>query len=313
MCYIFAIMPKRLAILAVLLVITGAGFPAPRVTPNPKAGPSKSKTQDTQSQQSATISASAPPQASYSEAFNNNAPEKADKDGWDKAAVFSNYLLVVVGIVGIVAASITLRKLERQTKAGEDAAEAALKQANLLVASERAWMIPKIQHPNLEDVTSPHGKGEGWHLPIQMIFANRGKTPAIAILALLEYSSEMAVNPTGMYWEPDLPITPKYMKTATKYPPGSVYVSEEKPSLIVVIPRDFLLRENAAWMRREKCLCVKGFVEYQDVFGETHFSRFCYAYQITQIGGGFTDEATGKQIFPAEFAKVGPGIYNEIT
>jgi hypothetical protein len=43
------------------------------------------------------------------------------KDGYDKAVVWINSALALIGTLGIVTALITLRKLERQTKATEDA------------------------------------------------------------------------------------------------------------------------------------------------------------------------------------------------
>jgi hypothetical protein len=113
--------------------------------------------------------------------------------------------------------------------------------------------------------------------------------------------------------EPDLPKIVTYTKEARKIAPGTVYVTDGTTYLIVTIPRDFLLQEQLYWISAQKCLCVKGFFEYRDVFNETHITRFCFAYQITQVGGGFKDETTGEQIFPPGFAKAGPDAYNEVT
>jgi hypothetical protein len=210
---------------------------------------------------------------------------------------------------------LTLGVIGLQTLETRKAAEAALKQANHIVASERAWMSPHIIQPNYVDIMEAGGKPYGWFLPIQVYITNRGKTPAVIISGLLDYSSELTVDAEAMPpLQPNLSETVRYINEPTKYPPGSVYVSGDNPSLVRTIPREFLLRENASWRSREKCLCVKGFMEYRDVFNKkTHISRFCYAYQITQVGGGFTDETTGKQVFPPEFMKAGPDAYNEIT
>ena len=67
---------------------------------------------------------------------------------WDRAAVIANYLLVLVGIVGTIAAICTLKKIERQTKAGEDAAKAARLQAEHTVASERGWLSTETDMEN---------------------------------------------------------------------------------------------------------------------------------------------------------------------
>jgi len=132
-------MLKQLAILSVLLAIAPAGFPAPRVVSNPKTGASNHKTHADKSY-AETTPAPGIPEKNDSPTFIYNGDKQKDKDGWDKAAVFSNYLLALIGIVGIVAAICTLLKLERQTKAGEDAATAALKQAKHSTASERPWV-----------------------------------------------------------------------------------------------------------------------------------------------------------------------------
>jgi hypothetical protein len=61
-----------------------------------------------------------------------------------------NILLFAVGFAGIVVAVLTLRKIERQTKAGEVAAEAALANTKALIAAERAWIVvtAKCSSPN---------------------------------------------------------------------------------------------------------------------------------------------------------------------
>jgi hypothetical protein len=95
---------------------------------------------------------------------------------WDKAAVIANYLLVLVGIVGTIVAICTLKKIERQTKAGEDAAkaakdgaEAALKQADNIVASERAWVLVAPEY----DLQFPYF--------IKLVATNHGRSPAEVI------------------------------------------------------------------------------------------------------------------------------------
>jgi hypothetical protein len=69
---------------------------------------------------------------------NDQDSSKSSKDGWDKAAILANYLLVAIGILGVFYAARTLDKLERQTKGAENAAEAALRQVEVAVLKERA-------------------------------------------------------------------------------------------------------------------------------------------------------------------------------
>jgi hypothetical protein len=113
-------MLKALAIFAVLLVVGQAGAPSPRVTTDPKGGSTAGKNGESQTDRQpprpATIASEQPARNSGNDA---NAP-KDGKDGWDKAAVLADYLLVIVGLGGIIAALRTLGKLERQTKATEN-------------------------------------------------------------------------------------------------------------------------------------------------------------------------------------------------
>jgi hypothetical protein len=79
------------------------------------------------------------------------------------------------------------------------------------------------------------------------------------------------------------------------------------------IPTAFLLAEKNAWMTGDKCLCIRGFIEYRDVFQNTRMTRCCYAYQTFVEGGAFQNAITGKQFMSPEFRKAGPEVYNEIT
>ena len=52
-----------------------------------------------------------------------------------------NIALVLVGLFGIMVALFTLRKIQQQTKAAEDAAKAALLNAKALISAERPWIV----------------------------------------------------------------------------------------------------------------------------------------------------------------------------
>jgi hypothetical protein len=174
-------MLKRLSVLTVFLATTYACFPAPGKSSNPKTDSGRQDAQDTGRQQPSPSPPIAVPQLGYNPTFNDNAQKQHDKDGWDKAAVLSNYLLVLIGIAGIAVAVCTLLKLERQTKATEVAAESSLKQANHIITSERAWMTVVIESelipPEIEE--SPSIRWTGFSIQ----FVNQGKTPALLIEA----------------------------------------------------------------------------------------------------------------------------------
>ena len=62
------------------------------------------------------------------------------KDGYDMAAFWATIALVFVGFLGIGVGIGTLWILKRQTKAAENAANAALLNAQALIKAERAWI-----------------------------------------------------------------------------------------------------------------------------------------------------------------------------
>jgi hypothetical protein len=83
--------------------------------------------------------------------------------------------------------------------------------------------------------------------------------------------------------------------------------------MYLAIPKEFLVAERVPWILGQKCLCVKGFLEYKDVFENVRVTRFCYAFQIVSEAGGLANAITLKPIIPPEFRKSGPDAYNEIT
>lgn len=150
-------------------------MPALRVTADPKGGSIAEKTDDTQAKArpAATVLASST-QSPTQTTQDANSP-KSNKDGWDKAAVLSNYLLVAVGIAGIIYAAKTLRKLKEQTQAAIDAAETARDQTNHMIASERAWLVISSVNDNSSFVWSGAPRLYWWHV------RNVGNTPAILL------------------------------------------------------------------------------------------------------------------------------------
>jgi len=103
-------------------------------------------------------------------------PVSINRDWIDCLAILFTGVLVGIGWFGVRAANKTLRAIERQTKATEDAAEATLKQANYMASSERAWLA--IYSLNKEDTQILHpgstysGRNYWWKV------RNVGRTPA---------------------------------------------------------------------------------------------------------------------------------------
>lgn len=101
------------------------------------------------------------------------------KDSYDKAAFWATIALVVVGFAGIGVGLGTLLILKRQTKAAEDAAEAALLNVKALIKSERAWVMVDLEWPNSSKPTHTVGNsGEPFtSVPFLLRCFNEGRTP----------------------------------------------------------------------------------------------------------------------------------------
>jgi hypothetical protein len=85
-------------------------------------------------------------------------PDNKAKNTWEKGFApesWPNWVLAFVGIGGIFVAVKTLRKIERQTKATEDAAVAANRNIEIIVSKERARI--RIESADL-DFEQGHGK-----------------------------------------------------------------------------------------------------------------------------------------------------------
>jgi hypothetical protein len=139
------ITPLIPAIFAVILAVAQAAYPVPRKAPGTNADTGQSVAAATNpAVRPSDPAASAGPQNSESDAFIGNANEKGGKDRWDKAGILANYLLVAVGLGGVVVAVRTLRVIRRETNLSEVAAfaakasaEAALQQIQMTKDKER--------------------------------------------------------------------------------------------------------------------------------------------------------------------------------
>jgi hypothetical protein len=208
---------------------------------------------------------------------------------------------------------LTLGVIAWQTYETRRAAQAGLLNAQAVINSERAWMVPKIAPPDDREIMSLGQHEPGWELPIQITFTNRGQTPARVVRSLMEHSSEKIVDPKDLNVTFDLPGPPKYIHDPGIVAPGAVYVTDEETSWYRGIPKDFLLAEKAVWQSGEKCLCIKGFIEYVDAFQQIRTTRFCYAYQkVSELRA--TEFRLKNQPVPVrQFRKARPDAYNEFT
>jgi len=115
----------------------------------------------------------------------------------DRIAWAANLVLVILGYAGILLAISTLKKIERQTKVGEAAAEAAaesaqaaLLHAQAMIHAERPWLLVTVE---------PSRSIENG---FTVMATNRGRSPA-RIIAMAE-QVRIAID------EAHLPDTPEY-------------------------------------------------------------------------------------------------------
>jgi hypothetical protein len=186
---------------------------------------------------------------------------------------WANWALVLVGALGVLAAFITLRKIGEQTAATKKAAEASLKQANAMVASERAWVVIRSSMKGYTPSTNDDFR-YWWSIE------NTGHTPARILETQCMYE---LVKATGLY---GLPATPKYPEPIELkgflLPPGRV---EEYVTGLRSANSGQWIKEgdldstdiNVVYMEGYN-LRVYGYVKYTDAFGSTQESRFIDYY-----------------------------------
>ena len=188
-----------------------------------------------------------------------SAPEK---DAYDRAAFWISVILAAVGIGGITAAIITLRKIERQTKAMEDAVLEAAASRTL------AEYTAKRQLRAYVCVSSGYLKFPDPALPRAIIMVkNCGQTPAYDVKGWC-----------GCVWD-------KY-PSSKKIEPGDKTINSPVsvlgPDIPVswgTTPGDRLPQELWPDKGTIKCtLYVTGEITYRDAFGDPHYTRYRLLY-----------------------------------
>jgi hypothetical protein len=197
------------------------------------------------------------------------------KDFYDKAAFWATLALVVAGFSGIGVGICTLKKLERQnliaTKsayAAKEAANAALKQADHMITSDRAWLVIKSAMPGYEP-RSYGDKFEFW-----WTVKNTGDTPALNIVTQCRYELVHGRHLTDLAAEPNYPLP--IDQSGAPIPPGDsmefmTFLTWEGGGVV-----NHLDDTEINTIKLElNHLRVYGYVKYRDVFGNERESRFC--------------------------------------
>ena len=184
-------------------------------------------------------------------------------------------VLVVLGYIGIMLAISTLKKIERNTKSGEeaaaaayDAARAALVHAQAMIKNERPWILVAIE-------PSP-GVANGFTITA----SNRGRTPAriVAMPHKIQFSDD----------ESHLPEVPQYQDGAAAPPFVPIVLLPGEFAQIATFCRDDVkdLCETDEQFTRvenwEEKIFLYGRVTYRDLVSpqdeQIHQSAWCFWY-----------------------------------
>lgn len=229
------------------------------------------------------------------------------RDWVDFATLFVGGLVAGITIAGVIAAWRGLPELKRQAKAAEDAAiaaresaEATLRQSELAMNSERAWIVEEINFPK-ELPFQPEDAGSS----LMTMFAafritNYGKT--VARVRDVRLNFHCMSNKTTLAPEPDYGFTNRLPELGND---GFLLVPGQKIALQVRLSSGCLTKQEADEVRLGNLrLLTYGLIVYETL-GTSHKTQFCYIwYEPT---GLVTD------IDPRGFLRGGPPGYNVIT
>ena len=283
--YICAMMFKGVAIFAVLFAITQAPAPVSGQTTD-TSGASR------QTSSPSTSSSTAPQSTGHSSAKTdceviscdnqqpritvaNPAPTPASWPLHDRIAWAANLVLVLVGYVGIMLAISTLRKIERQTKYAEAAAEAAaecaravLLQTQAIIHSERPWILITVEPSRIKENS------------FTVMATNRGRTPARIIEATDR--SQITID------EKKLSGTPESMNEGRSAPFTSIILLPGESTAIKLFSWDDVkgLCDSEERFKRietwEEKVFLYGKVIYRDLIApadsQVYESNWCYWY-----------------------------------
>jgi hypothetical protein len=209
-----------------------------------------------------------------------------------------NIGLFVAGVVGIVVAICTLVAIQRQAKANVDTlaeiraagqqtdrliehagkqANAALLNAEAVMHSERAWIVVK---PSLIDNKLQASPPHTITLFTRSI-KNVGRTPATLV------KTDAAVWRVSAADMRKLPEPPRYIGEPLSLNNLLLVPGDSIPITWMIEPAgEPLTAEEVAKIKGmvELTLFAYGFVEYLDIFNDSHTTRFCHTYVVHHTG-----------------------------
>ena len=216
----------------------------------------------------AASSAPVPAKDTGGQTFITYSQKDNKKDAWDKAGIVCEFLLAGVGIAVVVVGGLVLIRMERQTKATESAANAALAQAESLAVSERAWLLIA---PAREEQDWSRDRSFHW------VIRNVGRTPA----RLMEAQARCELVDPGQ----PLVEAPRYGE--------AIFLNDRMlaPGDSVRLTTHWGIETENGYAQVQEVDTARGFsllaygsVTYLDVFDRERESRFCEEYVFDGLG-----------------------------
>ena len=181
------------------------------------------------------------PTFQYNQTYPEDTSKTPTKHAHDAIDLLNALSTAVVGALTVVLAIVTYRQY-RATR-----------------TAERAWIVQKAPGP---PTRNPDGDYE-----IRWELQNRGHTPA--------WVTSLGSAGTIVHADQNLPETPQYTMAGPFPPEGTVLSPEGKVLRGLTIPFD----QMTAVEQGTHTLYVVGMVEYRDVFGSKHETRYCYRFK----------------------------------
>jgi hypothetical protein len=273
---------KGLVVFAALLAIATASLPGRAQTPGTDSPPPVLSTSPSAGEQAAASPAAKPEcltiPCDYQPQHITVANPPAIPVQWplrDSITWAANLVLVLLGYAGIILAVSTLRKIERQTRYAETAAEAAA--ASAQAALLHAQSITKSERPWLLIATEPSLNIENG---FAVIAINRGRTPA----KIDEVTNQVTIAVD----EAHLPAAPLYQIEKTGTPRVPIILLPGESASVTTFSRDdvrALCVSDEQFKRIENWedkIYIYGKITYSDLIApagqQTHETSWCCWY-----------------------------------
>jgi hypothetical protein len=226
-------------------------------------------------------------------AFDNtqNTPahtQKADDDPphWYTSLKRPEWWLVVVAFLTCFFIAWQSWEIRKSAKAALASVEAARVNSEVIMNSERSWVLGEVEELSIKDVLV-YKAGGSEIVPVFCTLKNYG----VRLVWIAAASFELRVVDSIA----SLPPEPEY---GAYKPLGSeIPLLPESSGKYIRYPVTISVDEFGSVMAGRRQLYVWGFVRYRDIFGASRESRFCFHY----FGN------------PPQFRYGGPPSYNQYT